>query len=276
MKNTIIPIVSLVIGIIAFALTYKYLNDERMKLRALEERIYAGAQKIRVMGARTDIPSGTVIKPSDLGTMEVFKSSVGSHVVMPEYARMLFGKKAVLPIKGKDPIYWSHIEGGAASVMGLAPMIKHGMRAITLSVGGPNAVNGMIEPNDRVDILGTFTFPSKTAPQEMETVTLTVLQNVTVLAVGQRLAKDIEDGRGRRLSGAGLVTVEVSPEEAELLVFAQPTGQLTLALRNPSDMGYKEDLPEINFNHLETRLPELNMVRQRELGGRPLTTGSRP
>ena len=60
------------------------------------------------------------------------------------------------------------------------------------------------------------------------------------------------------------VTVEVTPREAELLVFAEHVrGQLILALRNPTDLSYEKDLPNINFQHLENRLPELNEYRQK-------------
>ena len=274
MKQKIIPVASVLIGLIAFFLTYKYLHDERARLAELQQEIYRGAQKIRVMGAREDIPGGAVLQGRDLGTLEVFKSSVGSHVVMPEHGRMLLGKKTLLPLKGGEPIFWSHVEGGATAALGLASTIKPGMRAVTLAVSGPAAVNGMVQPNDRVDILGTFSFPSKTDPAQMETVTLTILQNVTVLAIGRQLAGEMTDGRGTQTGSSGNVTVEISPREAELLVFAQPVGRLSLALRNPTDVGYLPNLPDVNFQLLQTSLSELNLIRQQQLGGRPLTSGT--
>lgn len=65
MKEKIIPIISLLIGILAFMLTFNYLKSEQKKLRAIEANIYKNAQKIRVMAAANDIPSGTVITPKD-------------------------------------------------------------------------------------------------------------------------------------------------------------------------------------------------------------------
>jgi len=264
-KDKIIPILSVAIGLLAFALTYQYLQHERRLLEEERKAIYEGAQRVRVMAAARDIPAGTTIKRTDLGTISVFKSSVGGHAVMPDDAPMLFGRKALFRVETKEPIFWSHIEGGAAQAMGLSPIVKPGMRAISLGVSGPDAVSGMIQPNDRVDILGTFAFPSKTVEGEMETVTLTVLQDVTVLAVGQQLAKDMRTARRAR-SGSSSITVEVTPRESELLVFAQQLkGALTLALRNAGDVSFETDLPTVDFQQLQESLQELNLYRQQNI-----------
>ena len=264
MKEKIIPIISLLIGILAFMLTFNYLRSEQKKLRAIEADIYKNAQKISVMAAANDIPSGTVIKGKDLGTLFVYKSSIGNHVVMPEDGKMLIGKKTLYRINAKEPVFWSHIDGGLASARGLAMIIKDGMRAISLSVSGAEAVSGMIQPNDRIDILGTFPFPSKEVEGEMETVTLTILQDVSVLAAGQKLANQATTRSSR--SGYSSITVEVTPREAELLVFAQQMqGRITITLRNPGDVSFEQNLPEVNFEHLETSLPELNLFRQKNI-----------
>ena len=267
MKEKVIPIASVLIGILAFALTHQYLRGKHRELAELEAQIYRDAAKIRVMVARHDIPAGTMLKASDLRTLEVFERSVRGHAITPEHGELLIGKKTLFTIDKGNPIFWSDIEGGGTGRLALSPMISHGLRAISITAGGVTAVSGMIQPNDRIDVLGTFSFPSKSTPGEMETVTLTVLQDVTVLATGHTMAKQqwLEGGI-RRATGYSTVTLEVTPSEAELLVFAeQSSGSLTLALRNPSDVSYESDLPEINFEHLQTRLPELNLYRQRRI-----------
>jgi pilus assembly protein CpaB len=155
-------------------------------------------------------------------------------------------------------------------VGGLSSQITPGLRAVSLPIGGAQAVSGMVRPSDRIDVLGTFAFPSKTQPDVMETVTLTVLQDVTVLATGQTTTRQLAAERGQRGGGASAgystVTLEVSAEEAELLVFAQQMrGSLTLALRNPGDITWKRDLPSVNFDHIQNALPEINLRRQRDI-----------
>ncbi len=126
----------------------------------------------------------------------------------------------------------------------------------------------MVQPKDNVDVLGTFAFPSQESPGQMETVTLSVLQDVTVLATGQKIARQSLGQRNSRYNSSGYntVTLEVTPREAELLVFAQKMkGSLTLALRHPTDVTWKRDLPAVNFDLLQNELPAINLERQRNI-----------
>jgi len=262
MKQKAILIVAILVGILAFALTHRYLRIER-------EKLYAGAEKIKTIVASKDLPAGTVLKMEDLGALSVYKSSVGGQAVLPDELNTILGKKLRYSIRRNDPLLWSSVDIPERMRYGLAPMVKTGLRAVSLAIGGEAAVSGLVQPNDRVDILGTFTMPSRSAPGQMETVTLTVLQDVSILATGTRLAKG-EGGyqsafEGRATSFSS-VTLEVTPREAELLVFAQNMkGQLTLTLRNPEDVSFEKDLPEVNFQYLEKSLPELNVFRQRNI-----------
>ena len=268
MKEKLIPIVSILVGVLAFILTHQYLSRQWKELEKERAKLYQDAEMISVVAADRDIPAGVTIKrQGDIGRKKVFRGSISENVVTPDQVAMIYGRKTLFSIKKNDPVFWSYIEGGERVGLGLASIIKSGMRAISLSVGGAAAVSSMIQPNDRIDVLGTFLFPSKKAPGEMKTVTLTVLQDVTVLATGQRLAKQPLSGRRQgRSSSYNTVTLEVTPREAELLVFAQQMkGRLTLSLRNPSDVSFEADLPEIDFEHLESKLPEINLYRQRNI-----------
>ena len=269
MNQKIIPIASVVVGLLAFFLTFQHLRGKYKELDELKLKIEQGARKIDVVVARQDIPRGMTIRRTDLAKKSVFEVSVRGHVVHTEDVDKILERKTIFAVKREEPIFWSDIEGGAGGAIGLADMIdgdKH-MRAISLSVGGAAAVSGMVQPNDRVDVLGTFIFPAADVPGEMETVTLTVLQDVTILATGQRLAKHALAGGGpSRASGYSTVTLEVTPREAELLVFAEHTkGRLTLSLRHPGDVSYESDLPDINFEHLQKRLKDYNLYRQKDI-----------
>lgn len=259
-----IPIASIGVGILAGLLTAQYIGGIREDLARERAALLKANEKISVLAAAEDLPVGTVLKPADIGVLSVPRVSVGQQAILPDDVELLFGKKIVFSLKKRDPLMWTHIEGGADNLHGLAQLVQPGLRAISLSVGGAEAVSSMVQPNDRVDVLGTFSFPSQKVPGEMETVTLTVLQDVTVLATGQRTARQRStDRRGLQGSGYSTVTVEVTPREAELLVFAQQIrGRLTLALRNSGDVSFESDLPEIDFKHIEDKLPEYNRYRQ--------------
>ncbi len=266
MKQKIIPIVSVCVGILAALLTHQYLRAKRAELQAWRDQIYEGARKIKVIVAGRDLPSGSAIRTTDLAKADEFQRTVGDRAVTVADATMLLGKQVIFPIQKGQVIMWADIEGGRTGAQ-LATAIKPGMRAISLSVSGSAGVSGMAEPNDRVDVLGTFALPSRDMPGEVETVTLTVLQDVTILACGQKLAKSRAPRRQYSSSRAyNSVTLEVTPREAELLVFAQQMkGALTLSLRNPADVSFEKDLPSVNFQQMESSLPELNLYRQKNI-----------
>lgn len=261
MKQKIILLVSVAAGLMAFWLTGKYLRYER-------ELIMGGAKRIYVVVADRDLPAGTVLKNVDLAKALVFQSSVGNRAVLPESVREIINKKLLYNIGRGDPIQWSDVDVPFRGEAGLAEMLNPSMRAISISVDAVSSVSAMIKPNDHVDVLGTFSFPSPTANGAVESVTLTVLQDVTVLATGQTTAdKTLKTGRvDKSPRGYSTVTFEVTPQEAELLVFAQSVkGKLNLALRHPADVTFITNMPAINFDLLQKQMPELNIIRQRDI-----------
>jgi len=261
MKQKIILLIAIIAGIAAFWLTGRYLRFER-------ERILGGAKRVFVVVAERDLPAGTILKNADLAKALVFQSNVGGRAILPESVREIFGKKLLYNIARGDPIQWSDVDVPYKGEAGLAEMINPTMRAISISVDAVSSISAMVKPNDHVDILGTFSFPSTNAAATVESVTLTVLQDVTILATGQTTAdKASQTGRADRTPrGYNTVTFEVTPHEAELLVFAQSVkGKLNLALRNPSDVTYITNMPAINFEHLQKQLPTLNLIRQRDI-----------
>lgn len=267
MKDKIILAVSLLFGIAALFLTTQFLKSKEADFNERLAKIYAGATKVKVVVAADSIPGGTVISKKDIGLKTVFKSAAGSHAITAENFRSILGKKTLYPLEKGDVVSWAFIEGGLPTGSGLSGQITPGLRAISISVGGASAVSGMVQPKDSVDVLGTFVFPSKDVLGQMETVTLSVLQDVTVLATGQKTARQsLAQRKSRYSAGYNTVTLEVTPREAELLVFAQKTkGSLTLALRNPTDVTWKRDIPSVNFDLLQNELPAINLERQRDI-----------
>jgi pilus assembly protein CpaB len=109
---------------------------------------------------------------------------------------------------------------------GLSMLVRPTMRAASLEVNQVSGVSGFVLPGDRVDVLVTVT------PRNMndEAVTRTVLQNIEVLAAGQRTEQ--QDNKPITVQA---VTILVDPEGAETLALAQHEGKIHLVLRNPDD-----------------------------------------
>ena len=155
---------------------------------------------------------------------------------------------------------------------GLAADIRKKMRAVSVNCSGAAAVSGMVKPNDHVDVIASFSFPKLGADGHtmvQEIVTSTILQNVLVLATGKETAKSaIARGDAFGAGTYSMVTLEVTPREAEMLVFAeQIKGRISLALRNRHDTYYEKELPQVDYAKIREEIETLNQKRQNELNG---------
>ncbi|MCE9614534.1 MAG: Flp pilus assembly protein CpaB [Lentisphaerae bacterium] len=269
MNQKLILVFSLIVGLLAFGLSIRYFQSRFAAVERARADFEKRVRTVEVVAAARDIPQGVTIGKDDIGHKPMYQIEMSARedVVLAAEARYVIGRKAMFNIQKGDSLNWSFLEGGERTGQDLASTVTPGMRALSIAVGGAAAVSSMVRPDDHIDVLGTFTFPSKAAAGEMETVTLTVLQDVTVLATGQQLANDARGARpSSRAAGYSTVTLEVTPREAELIVFAQQlNGRLTLSLRNRSDVNFESELPSVNFDRLQESLPELNTYRQRTI-----------
>jgi pilus assembly protein CpaB len=87
-----------------------------------------------------------------------------------------------------------------------------------------------VRPGTFVDVLATANPTQK--PEDV--TSKVVLTNVQVLTSGTRLEQDTADGKPMQVT---VVTLLVTPEEAERLTLASTEGRVQLALRNPLDAG---------------------------------------
>ena len=277
MKQKIVLIVSVVVGLLAAVLTRGYLAAKEGEFNALKAKFNATHGVMDVVVFKKDVPSGTVIEKSLIGKLRVPMAglegrAVSADEVKQEYLQA-FGRKLLVSRRKDEVLFWSDIEGGNPQSRGLAGDIKRSMRALSISVSGAASVSGMVNPNDHVDVIATFSVPRENATTsgQVDLVTSTILQNVLVLATGKETAKS-QVQRGYGMTGAGgynTVTLEVTPREAEMLVFAeQMKGRLALSLRSRSDVSYEKELPKVDFAKIQSEIEELNQQRQLKLNGR--------
>ena len=277
MKQKIVLIVSVVVGLLAAILTRGYLAAKENEYNALKAKFNATHGVMWVAYFKKDVPSGTVIDKSMLSAKIVPKSGLEGRAVdadedKKEYVQA-YGRKLLVSRKKDELLFWADIEGGNPQNRGLAGDIKRSMRALSISVSGAASVSGMVKPNDHVDVIATFSVPraNSTVPGQTDLVTSTILQNVLVLATGRETAKSqVQMGYGMTgSSGYNTVTLEVTPREAEMLVFAeQMKGRLALSLRGRSDVTYEKELPKVDFEKIQSEIEELNQQRQLKLNGR--------
>ncbi|MBO5750815.1 MAG: Flp pilus assembly protein CpaB [Kiritimatiellae bacterium] len=263
MKRKIVLAVSLLAGIIAALMARFYIAAKDAEVKALKDSIASRYGEIRVVVFNRDLPAGTVLQQGDLGSLAVPALGLRGQAVPEEEWRSVIGRKILLGHKKRDVLFWADIEGGDPQLTGLSSDIKKTMRAISINCSGASAVSSMVKPNDHVDVIATFDLGSKgTSSKDRNLVTCTILQNVLVLATGQRTAKSRSKDFAN-LSGYATVTLEVTPREAEMLAFAeQIKGRLVLTLRNRNDVSYEKELPKVDFEKIHSEIEELNARRQ--------------
>jgi pilus assembly protein CpaB len=135
------------------------------------------------------------------------------------------GHGAALPIeKGEFVILFK-----LSTEAGLSGLIPPGMRAAPVRVNDVVSIDGFVEPGSHVDVLVTVQAPERNAMQ-----TVTVLQNVRVLAADTRIDRS-DIASERRAATPSVVTLLVFPEDAQKLALASQAGRIQLLLRNPVD-----------------------------------------
>jgi pilus assembly protein CpaB len=114
---------------------------------------------------------------------------------------------------------------------GLPPMITEGMRAISIRVDEVINVAGYVTPGTRVDVMVVI----NPADNGADRIARVVVSNVPVLTSGTRYDQDESRKDGKPIRST-VVTLMVSPEDAERIALAQTDGRLMLTLRNPLDV----------------------------------------
>jgi pilus assembly protein CpaB len=136
----------------------------------------------------------------------------------------------IAQVAENEPLTESKLASKAAGA-GLAPTITAGMRAISVRVNEVIGVAGFVVPGSRVDIVVIIS-PNDSAQDRISRV---VVSNVQVLTANTRYDQD-EARKDAKAVKSTVVTLMVSPLDAERIALAQAEGQLMLTLRNPLDV----------------------------------------
>lgn len=186
-----------------------------------------------VVVATEEVPLGAVLEAKHLKVVE-WPASVVPRGAIPAVDPLL-GRVVMARLSTNEPLVEERL--APKGTHGLLPLIiEQGMRAVTVRVNEVTAVGGFIVPGSRVDVLVTTKVESDDAAGETTAKnhhrTHTLLQNLTVLALGQVLEAATEPVGGKSLSTATLLA---TPGQAELLALASNSATLQLVLRGFAD-----------------------------------------
>ncbi len=130
-----------------------------------------------------------------------------------------------------EPLRNNKLVGEGTSFM--SSILPKGTRAVATQISADTSAGGFILPNDYVDVIMSRRQASTNGQQGENFTTETILKNIKVLAIDQAIQEDEE---GRRVKVGETATLELTPQQAEIITVAQQMAdRLTLALRSVSD-----------------------------------------
>ncbi|MBX7101769.1 MAG: Flp pilus assembly protein CpaB [Myxococcaceae bacterium] len=209
-------------------------------------------QLIQASSAREEKLVPVVVTLRDIQAAEKVTRDALQVVQMPKSLAPKAALGDIEPLfkNGKTPVASTGILAGealfearladASRGTAMAALVTPGFRGVPVKVDNAVARSGLLYPGARVDVVGTIK-----NPQTYVATTRLVLENARVLAV--EAATDVETYKtpGKKAEGDGLsssappldavVTLEVTPDQMEVVLLAQREGRLDLALRNGSD-----------------------------------------
>jgi pilus assembly protein CpaB len=252
-------VVSACAGLAAMLLVGMYLNYRETKLLHISD-------PLPIIVAAVDLDEGERLAPASIEVRDIPRRFVqpGAFTSASAALRMV----AAVPIKAGSQITTATVlDPGPKTGVGVA--LTDGMRAVSVAVDEVHGVAGLIRPGDHVDVLVTFDFGDEAISRKS---TITILQDVMVLAVGDRVADEAplhqEKNKGgmfgdlnpRALMSSRVkaVTVALPPDDVQRMVYAQEAGTVTLSVR-PSWENETRDLAPAT---IETVTGKSGLLRQ--------------
>jgi pilus assembly protein CpaB len=178
-----------------------------------------------VVIARADLATGAQLREQQLDTVDWPSDYVPSGSFRD--AGQLQTRVPRRAIAAGEPILAASLlpEGSEA---GLVAVIDEKLRAVSVKVDPVIGVAGFVRPGARVDVLATLRRIDLSAKLPYSKV---ILQDVQVLAIDQKM-ETASNGEAEIVS---VVTLQVTPKQAEQLIYSAHEGRLQLALRSPGD-----------------------------------------
>ncbi|MDH4232726.1 MAG: Flp pilus assembly protein CpaB [Nitrospirota bacterium] len=208
---------AVIVALITSVMAYKWMKKENVAKEA-------GLQTQPVAVALTDLSWGTALNKEMIKTKPFLKGSLPEGEYFTD-AASLEGKVLIMPVKADEPILRSRLAPDSIARGGVAAIVDPKKRAMAVRVDKVIGVSGFVHPGNRVDVLVSLQRPGR----ESTGITKIVLQNVPVLAAGTEMQ---QKGKGEQPVQVDVITLELTPEDAEKLAHATAEGKIQLALRN--------------------------------------------
>lgn len=194
------------------------------------------SQKVQVLVAANDIGLGQKLAAKSLSWADWPSDAVPPGAITqakdPKAGETYVGHIAKAPIYQGEPIRSQRLINTDKGFM--AAILPKGKRAIAVAVEAETTAGGFILPGDKVDLILTRQNEDRTVLSE------TFLENIRVLAIDTTTAGEKDE---KSLSPKRTATLELSPEQAEIVAQSQQLGTISLALRSAQDSSDDDNGP---------------------------------
>lgn len=187
-----------------------------------------GGEKGRIAVANADIMLGGRLSPEMIRMTEWPTGSVPAGSFND--AKELEGRVVLVSMQRGEPLTETRL-APIGTKGGLSAVVPEGKRAITVRVNDVVGVAGFALPGTFVDVMVNTQEEGTQRNDRDNSISKIVLERILVLAVAQEAGRDTT-----KPMVVNAVTLEVTPEEAELLDLARSVGTLSLVLRNQTDL----------------------------------------
>jgi len=223
--RALIPIgLALVIAVFGSVFIYSWMQQQAVPERIVQEVQKERPELVNVVVASTDLAAGSRLQRDFLTMTEQVKKNLPQGHFLDRGA--LEGRILLAPVQRNEPIIEHRLAPVDVRTGGVSALIPEGKRAVAIGGDKVIGISGFIHPGNRVDVMVTWE-----NPDDGDQITKRVLENIPVLATGTMM-QETEKGT---TSPVDVYTLEVTPEEAEILTHGRNQGRIQLALRSPKD-----------------------------------------
>jgi pilus assembly protein CpaB len=215
-RYTTILLAAVLTALVATFGVYRYLQEAKAATQVAMQPVVVAARDV-TEGEKLERLSLSLVQwPAGTAPESAFAnidSAVGRIVRIP-----VFKGEAIVPGRLAPP----------GTGPGLEVKISPGMRAMAVKINDVAGLSGLIQPNNRVDVLVTL---KENQQQNTKEEAKLFMSNMRVLSVGTQVERG-DDGKPIQATTA---TLEVTPPQAEQLAVAMNQGTIQLVLRGYGD-----------------------------------------
>jgi pilus assembly protein CpaB len=246
--NRVALLASVATAALGFALLAIYVRQFQRDVR--------GGDPVELLTMRQDVAVGMPLTEQMLVVRTLPENYLENRQVLASDLPRVLGVRTSIGLEANQTLLWTDLATTRNDRGSFSNRIPRGMRAMSVTGGDRRAISNLMRPGDRVDVLLTKAKPGS----EAKVVTLPLLQNLLVLAVGSSFGATDQDVSP---IGSDSVTLLVTIDQASLLAQARRDGTLSIVLRNQDDLAINEGLAETDDSDVLER--EKRARRQRRL-----------